>query len=113
MDPIPDDVANDPLMNDVRAAGYAFWFKRRDGKPYLDLRATHGSDMAGIATFHMLDGSKQIQVETIHTVESHRRRGVATAFYVVAQRLTGFSVKAAVNQTDEGRLLWAQENRPW
>ncbi len=74
----------------------------------------HGpsGEQVGVAKLlHTSNG--QLRPGYIVVDEDHRRRGLATAMYQHAERVTGKRILPGGVQTDEGAALWGQPNRPF
>lgn len=102
-------------------AGYTF---SHDHTPSMDLDS-NGQSAPVTSVYAFAPGAKQepgghighaifrhnpngtIESAMTGVEEEHQRRGVASAMYAHAQKVTGKQVVPSVNQTDEGRGLWA------
>ncbi len=68
----------------------------------------------------MLEADEQepdaLQCFNVEVEWGHRRRGLATTIYVLAERVTGRTMENAldgIDQTEDGRALWHQPERPF
>jgi hypothetical protein len=108
---IDADLKKHPAVQRVVEQGYRIEYSFREGPPFLDLDAWHGRRRVGWTTACFNKG--EMYLETIHTVEDLQHRGIATALMICAVQLTACKPRKAANQTEDGRALWAQPNRPW
>jgi hypothetical protein len=87
--------------------------EERHDFPFLDLQARQKTESAGFARFELRHDEGTIVCQDVRVVPEHQRKGLANAFYVVAELLTGFCAVPSSNKTAEGKLLWGQPNRPF
>lgn len=94
------------------AAGYTFTLKTtpadRFYRPTTTVHAFHPSSQyaVGWATLtEQSDGS--LRPAGIDVDEAHRRRGLASALYAHAEKVTGKKVAPSESQSPEARALWA------
>lgn len=81
--------------------------------------APDGSD-AGYADFYYdgYDGDEPrpeplLMCSDVLVFPEHRRRGLATAMYCAAERISGNTVHPYTAQYDDGRAFWLQAERPF
>lgn len=67
----------------------------------------HKGDYAGHVS---LEGSK---VMSSAVMPEHRRKGLATAMYQMAEGKTGKSIKPDTSRSEDAKALWSQKNRPF
>jgi DNA mismatch repair protein MutH len=113
MQSIDERLKTDPTVRKVVAQGYEISYNFRPDGHYLDLGVTLNCLPVAQATFAVITPKAEIQNEHVHTNGRHRRHGLANAMYVCAEKITGFRIVPASNQTDDGRALWQQSKRPW
>jgi hypothetical protein len=51
--------------------------------------------------------------ENVWVHENHRRKGIAMAMYAHAEKVTGRTVQASPEQTDEGKAFWSRVKKFW
>lgn len=80
------------------------------GNPALNVtaHAPDGRKVGWAAVYHTPTGLK---AGSITVDESHRRKGIATAMYQHAERITGKRMEPSKMQTDAGQGLWSQPGR--
>ncbi len=90
-------------------AGYKFSHEHHDlgGGNMLTRVNVHSAagDHVGAATF--THQGEHIVPGTVAVDEDHQRRGIASAMYGHAQKMTNKLIKPSPNQTPEGAALWA------
>lgn len=67
---------------------------------------------AGYVNYTKWHESKQI-VPWSSIKEPHRRKGLATAMYGMAERETGYTMTFDDSQSNDAKALWSQPNRPF
>ena len=81
----------------------------------LAVKALHDGVPVAAAVFS--DDGIYAHCQHIHVLSSHRRRGLATALYLFAERIFGRSLAnfwaGRSVQTAAARALWGQEGRPF
>jgi hypothetical protein len=96
-----------------RDLGYSIEFDVHDDGRHVELTAFHQGRFAGSCVASIPPDAQLLRMEAIDVIKEHQRKGLATAMYVWAEHRTGFTFVPALNQTLEGRALWAQPNRPF
>ena len=66
---------------------------------------------ASCAEFIVKDG--RLLPNNVEVKPEFRRQGLATSMYVFAEEETGMTTHPHNIQSEEGRALWAQPNRPF
>ena len=101
------------------AAGYTFDYQLEDDETILAVFASLGEDVVGTAYFRMWANDGEDPALYCFNVEvelGHRRRGLATTMYVLAERVAGRALEnilEGIDQTDDGYALWHQRGRPF
>jgi hypothetical protein len=87
-------------------AGYTFHHEHNGSMTTVRaFHPDHIGDPVGVATFK--HHGNALVAGTVGVDEAHQRRGVASAMYAHAQKVTGKTVHPSKLQTDEGEALWA------
>jgi GNAT superfamily N-acetyltransferase len=100
--------------------GYKIYFRREpnefnQGPLYIEVRFNNVT--IGKADFQ--DDTYSCHCDNIEVQEEHRRKGIATALYVLVELLYKESIcnfwgnDSSNIQTASARALWSQENRPF
>lgn len=96
------------------AAGYKISHEHHDlGDEFLTKLSVHGpqGEYVGGALFNHKGGN--LVPEGVQVDPAHRRKGLASAMYAHAQKLTGKTVIPSHDQTPMGQALWAgNKNKP-
>lgn len=113
----------DPCRAFVKASaqGYSFWYEREDRE--LRVRVMHeGKEVAHAEPKISLCGTMAL-CDDIDVITGHKRRGLGTSMYVLAERVLGVVLENAWDrndhswpgrkQSEEAAALWAQPNRPF
>jgi ADP-ribose pyrophosphatase YjhB (NUDIX family)/predicted GNAT family acetyltransferase len=72
-------------------------------------------DKAGksVGEYHFNEHSDYVQPSMVKTLRSHKRKGLATQAYKMAEQKSGKAVKPGWSMTNEAKALWSQESRPF
>lgn len=73
---------------------------------YLSFSTTFSQDQQGNEGIYTIPGS--IKVE-----EQYRRKGLATAMYSLAEKLSGYRIIPNQNNSIDAKAVWNQPNRPF
>lgn len=112
--PIDCYLASDPTVHKVYLLGYDIRYKFEVNRPFLQIKAFCGSRCVGNLSVEINKASGQIHADNILVMQpEHRRKGLASAMMVCAEKLTGLVMVPATNQIADGRALWDRPNRPW
>lgn len=65
----------------------------------------HGNEVGTAKFSHHPSG--HMEAVLVGVDDDHQRKGIASAMYAHAQKVTGKAIKPSKNQTDEGAALWA------
>jgi hypothetical protein len=108
-----------PAFDRVLGAGYRMEFrvgpdKYMPDEMSLDVRVLEGS--AHVATANLTDSDGGTYCQNVEVASAHRRRGIATAIYVLAELIfekTLFRYWTADQHSSAVDAFWAQPNRPF
>lgn len=76
------------------------------------ITAHHKGKQVGVAIFNRYGDNLESDHTEVH--KDHRRKGIASAMYQLAEKKSGLKVKPAGNsQTPDAKKLWSQPNRPF
>ena len=110
-----------PAFTKVAGVGIEFEYQfERHTRSIRDLliRATHSGKVVAEANFTDDEGSHPPSVipQNISVESEFRRKGIATAIYVLAEKIIGKTLTAfwdETEQTPDSRGFWAQPRRPF
>ena len=110
-----------PDINKIRKAGYRILHdlrapvQRPNGPPVgaLRIRVLLGDVLVGWVSFERRGEWLSADTET-GVDPGHQRRGICTAMYVYAEKLTGCTIAdEPMGRSEAGNAFWAQSNRPF
>jgi ribosomal protein S18 acetylase RimI-like enzyme len=70
-------------------------------------------DEIGHAEIYHDHKTNQMMVSNVLVDSNYQRQGIATALYVLAEKISKKKLSPYPQQYDEGKHLWAQPNRPF
>ena len=102
-----DDVG--PSIGQTVGRPETFWPKRTArGDLYTEVVAHDAQgQVAGRAGFLHVPNGQHIQAQTVRVEPEHQRKGLASAMYAHAEKLTGKKVVPDTAQSPDGQALWA------
>lgn len=107
-----------PAIDKIINQGYNFKYRIEQAELSKELMIKVVSGENAVAEANFTDqGSDTVIPQNIRVLESWRRQGIATAIYILAEKILG---KPLCNfwsdddkQAPEAKALWAQPNRPF
>src|SRR5262249_31788456 len=110
---VDDELAAHPSVRKIGLLGYQLRYKHERNRPFLMVEASLNGRRVGWLRAEMNRGLGQVHADNIVVTPQHQRLGVASAMMVCTEAMTGLTMVPARNQTEEGRALWGQPNRPF
>jgi hypothetical protein len=102
----------DPTVQKAVAQGYEIRYSYQPDAFRLDFQLLHGGQAVGQAVFTVMPSQQVVQAELADVQPEHRRRGLASAIYVCAEKITGCTLIPGANQTEDGKAFWDRLHRP-
>jgi hypothetical protein len=104
----------------VGSLGYALFFAIDGAAPSREMRiqVRVGDEQVATARFREQDTSEpSAYCDNVWVIDEHQRCGLANAMYLLAEIVLGVPLvnvwKTLGQQSDAGRALWNQPNRPF
>jgi GNAT superfamily N-acetyltransferase len=113
-----------PLFDKLAERGYELWYLKRDDEDdigpgfALEVEVRHRGNTIGVANFDY-EGPQAAWCRNVRVEPAHRRQGLANAMYVFAENalqrtlIDHWGPLTDTSQSEEGRALWTQLNRPF
>lgn len=106
----------DPYLTNIEVQGYKVVMEEDQEDGTLLVSCHFGKDMVGCVQFELSPSNDNLIGLTgfqTSVVSHHRRKGIATAMYVVAEKYTGRKILKSPVQSDDAKALWGRPNRPF
>jgi hypothetical protein len=109
---VDDEIAAHPAVSKIYKLGYRIKYTLLPERPILEVQAWT-TRYVGKLRAEINRELAQVHADNIVVMSGHERRGLGTAMMVCVEQITGLVMVPAGNQTDAGRALWNQPNRPF
>ena len=97
--------------------GFEIYYEFREGDGFKGLDFIVKINDEDVAEAEFVKSSLGLHCNVVEVDEDYRRKGIANTLYVLAEILIGCKVKNVwkntESQTDMGKKLWVQKDRPW
>lgn len=112
-----------PCLERITQQGYRLLYRFEEspieieGMRDLTIFTAQGGETVATADLTDDEMARAFYVQNVSVQPAHRRRGLANAIYVFAEKLVGKTLynfwTGDNHQSPEARALWAQPNRPF
>jgi GNAT superfamily N-acetyltransferase len=100
------------MKGDWQKEGYTLHVEGQPeyGESFTIYAKKKGRQVGFAGFFH---GGESLHPEDVSVHPNHQRKGLATAMYQHAERLTGVKTKPAEDNSPDAQALWSQKDRPF
>ena len=109
---------NNPYIGRVYNHGYEIYFNLDDSGEFhqLDIEVKKNTEV--VAEGFFVCERENFHGNDVEVNSDHRRKGIATAMYVTAEKIMGKTLvnywdESGESQTEMGQVFWGQKNRPF
>jgi GNAT superfamily N-acetyltransferase len=100
-------------QGDYRKEGITLHHEIKDNHVRITPRDREGTDLGHFAFDNSAKNKHTYPIDSRIYYTEHRRKGIATAAYSLAEKLTGKKMKPSPERSDSAKALWAQKNKPF
>ena len=112
-----------PYFDMISKYGYTFHYcwRNEESHGFVDLKIVVMLEECMVAEAEFWDDGPNAHCQNIEVNEAHQRRKLATAIYMLAERIYGKHLcdywkngpNRAISQSNSAKKLWEQQNRPF